>query len=180
MKLVQTFSPFALGRLSFNGTLTSVDGEFLVFASMPRVFPMFSEQDKDLESLCWRSGTHPLNHYPRHNFHKNGKQKTVRAHRIVMQRMLGRELTPKEFVDHINHNQMDARRENLRLTDRKGNRQNINPAISPFRGTYGEGKYGWRAEVKVADKHIYLGFFKDRTEAARVAALKRRELGFLE
>lgn len=50
------------------------------------------------------------------NSTKNGY---VLEHRIVMERYLGRYLTPNEVVHHINHNTHDNRLENLRLMSKE-------------------------------------------------------------
>ena len=56
--------------------------------------------------------------YVRRNIPVNGKEKDKRMHRIIM-------CVPKGmFVDHINHNTLDNRRENLRICTQSQNSHN--------------------------------------------------------
>ena len=139
------------------------------------VIPQLSPADEDLLLLKWVRDRHG---YPRRVFSVNGNRKLRPIHRIVMERMVGRSLESKELVDHINGNSLDARRENLRLVDSCGNQQNRKS--NPFRGASRLSCGKWQARVKYRRKALYLGVFKDRQEAARVAAAKRLELGFMD
>lgn len=49
----------------------------------------------------------------------------IRANRVIAEFLLGRDLRKNEIVDHINTNTLDNSFENLRVTDAKGNRNNI-------------------------------------------------------
>jgi hypothetical protein len=103
--------------------------------------------------------------YARRMETKNGKRKLIYMHRAVTKCPDGLE------PDHINHNTLDNRRENLRVCTHYENVQN---AIHPFgktsKGFRGvrlfDGKW-WRAQISIAGKAIHLGTFPTAEEAAR-------------
>lgn len=75
-------------------------------------------------------------------------------------------------VDHINHDGLDNRRENLRVCTRNGNQWNrrktkarvssIYKGVCSFKKTK-----KWRALIKINGKKIYLGLFKQEIDAAK-------------
>ena len=138
---------------------------------------MFSPEDFDLTLLTWsrtRGG------YFKHAKHKGKKYTDLFAHRVVASRATGRELGRWDFVDHINHDLTDCRRENLRVVDPSQSRQNTKRHLNPYVGTSKcSDSDKWAAQVKHRGKTYYLGRFSDRAEAAKAARLKREELGFL-
>jgi hypothetical protein len=76
------------------------------------------------------------------------------------------------FVDHINGDTLDNRRENLRVCTRKENNQNCNKRgtlpKSKYKGVVWVKKVGkWKAQIKSDKKTIYLGYFKDELLAAK-------------
>ncbi len=102
---------------------------------------------------------------------KDGKR--IRVHRLVSG------AAPAQVVDHINQNKLDARRANLRITDRSGNAMNAGKKrhnTSGFKGVYLCKQTGrWRAEIRARGKVMKLGRFNTPQEAARAydaAALK--------
>ena len=100
--------------------------------------------------------------------------KVYRGHRIAMAMHLGRMLTDKEFIDHINGNRGDNRAENMRLVDRKQNMRNAKRpsdntsgviGVSRFKGCKGK---PWRARIHQKDIGIFATF--EEAVAARKAA----------
>jgi len=76
------------------------------------------------------------------------------------------------FVDHINGDGLDNRRENIRLATKRQNSQNMvrkRPnKTSRFKGvSKSQHHNGWRATIKVNGARIHLGYFKDESDAAR-------------
>jgi len=103
---------------------------------------------------------------------ETGKSQTIRMHREIMH------ASPGYMVDHINHDTLDNRRENLRLctnTENACNRRKTR-GTSQYKGVYRSCIYScWEASIQVNGRSIYLGRFTDERDAARaynVAALK--------
>lgn len=78
---------------------------------------------------------------------------------------------PGELVDHINHDKLDCRRENLRVVtdaqsirNRRKLRRKSSPA-SPYIGVHRNGA-GWIARICIGGVRKSVGTFKTDTEAA--------------
>jgi len=96
--------------------------------------------------------------------------KTIQMHRIILSRMLGRDLSKGELVDHIDGNGLNNRRSNLRSATNQQNQQNANRHIDNTSGyknvRFYKGK--WMARVSANNQRIYLGMF-DTPELAYAA-----------
>ena len=103
----------------------------------------------------------------RYNWHLNGqgyassgiKGRIIRMHRFILN-------IPKETeVDHINHNRLDNRKENLRFATRSQNNWNrsLNKNnTSGYKGVSWNKKVGkWESRIRVFGKRFNLGFFGD-------------------
>lgn len=93
---------------------------------------------------------------------KNGR-KNVLLHREIM-------AAPDNLqVDHINGNGLDNRRANLRVCTRSQNLWNQRRRAKNTSGFKGVNKNGdtWRARIKVNNKEIALGCYKDAIQAAK-------------
>lgn len=95
---------------------------------------------------------------------KGAKKKTIRMHRLIMNAQ------PDNIIDHINHDTLDNRRENLRLVTGFQNAFNMKrhkKAISNFKGTWWwpqNKKCG--SHIRINKKLIHLGYFDTEEEAA--------------
>ncbi len=141
---------------------------------MKKAYPLFSDEDSDLSKYSWLVNT---DGYARRTTTENKRWKHFFAHRVILQRIVGRELTRNDVCDHINGNKLDNRRDNLRLTSALGNGQNKS-LLGKYRGTTCI-KWKWQSQVGHRKKAYYLGVFSTREEAAEAARNKRIELGFL-
>jgi len=93
-----------------------------------------------------------------------GKRRAIHMHREVM----GTETC--ECVDHINHNTLDNRRDNLRVCSNSQNQANQRLSTkntSGFKGVYWYKERGkWRVNLKVNNKRCHCGYFVTALEAA--------------
>lgn len=130
---------------------------------------LVDDADADLAAHTWYVTTtgYAVRHAPR-PWHG-----TIRMHRVIMRRILGRDLERWEVVDHINRDRLDNRRSNLRLAT---NSENMFNADRPRHNTTGyKGVYRnsagcrlpYQAAITVNRRKIYLGSFADPREAAR-------------
>lgn len=127
--------------------------------------------DSDLAEYAWIVCASSLTNIPyalrRHK--QNEKRINIHMHRVILSRILGRDMLPNEFVDHKNRNSLDNRRCNLRLATRNENNRNVErpKSKSGFRGVHSN--YGqperWKALIMVNGKQIYLGTFATKEEA---------------
>lgn len=73
-------------------------------------------------------------------------------------------------VDHLNHNTLDNRKRNLKITDRAGNTRNrlaVKGSTSCYRGvSWDEQKGLWRARAQFEGKHFHLGRFENEKDAS--------------
>lgn len=93
----------------------------------------------------------------------NGKEKSIRMHHVIMN---------NSFIDHINGNGLDNRKENLRPSNHKRNARNRQKLYkkegilhSKYKGVTRHGKK-WRAGITVDGKYICAGRFENELDAA--------------
>lgn len=103
---------------------------------------------------------------------------------FIHRQIMGLKRGDPRVVDHINHDPMDNRRENLRIVSRGANCQHRDGLdknnTSGARGVvWNPINRKWVAQVHHKGRGIYCGSFADKVEAAKAAATKRAELGFL-
>lgn len=143
-----------LPRLRRVAVITTTKGEEI----------LIDEEDLPLvQGFGWYVWTNP--NKPRYAVAKIGG-KQIRMHRILMNPS-GKE----QFVDHVNGNGLDNRRENLRLCSRGQNARNARKRrdglSSKFRGVcWHKAANGFAAQIQHNGRHSHLGVFKTQERAA--------------
>lgn len=94
----------------------------------------------------------------------NYKKKKIYLHRLLFN------LTQKnQLVDHINHNILDNRKNNLRVVTNSQNQMNRDKPkqnTSGIKGIYWhKNKEKWQANIQVNGKLLYLGIFDSKQDA---------------
>jgi hypothetical protein len=113
--------------------------------------------------------------YARRTIYINGKYKAVHMHRTVLK------YDGELFVDHINGNGLDNRKDNLRLVTAAQNSYNVGkttrPCSSKYRGVCRAKKSNkWYAYISLNRKRTHLGFYDDEIEAAKAYDRVAKEL----
>lgn len=100
------------------------------------------------------------------------KRQRLQAHRLIMERMLGRPLQKRESVDHVDHDPSDNRRSNLRLASASENNMNRKSTRGPipYKGVRrGSSPGRWRAQIggsATTGKQLNIGSYGSPEEAA--------------
>jgi len=92
------------------------------------------------------------------------KRSSIRMHRLILNLS-----DPKIITDHINHNKLDNRRENLRIcspAQNSYNKQKHQRNTTGFKGVYCE-DIAFVANIGVDNKLIRIGRFNHKEDAAR-------------
>jgi hypothetical protein len=130
--------------------------------------------DQDLTNQNWIAWVHDnrpglvyaYGYTPRPN------RKTIQMHRIILSRMLNRELSPKEHCDHIDGNGLNNTRANLRLSVKHGNHKNASKkdktTSSLYKGVHWyKAMNVWRAKIQCDNTSHHLGNFENEIDAAK-------------
>ena len=151
------------------GQYALIDNEDLDFLNQ---WKWGAKYDKDIDGFYGRR--------TQHNTMINGisKNKIIMMHRAVMEYILGRELERNELIDHINHNPLDNRRDNLRIVSSRQNQQNLKrKTSSKYPGVHwSKQAKKWIARIRLGNNRKYLGCFSDEKDAAKAYEKACREL----
>jgi hypothetical protein len=137
--------------------------------------------DEDYERVSqyrWYAHNKKTDHtlYARSSMKIDGVFKTALMHRFIMN------LQDGERVDHRNRNGLDNQKSNLRRCTNQQNSHNskfhkTEHNTSRYKGIcFLRNRNAWSARIVVNYKSIYIGYYKDETDAARAYDAKAREL----
>ncbi len=115
---------------------------------------------------CYSSDGYAVNYYRDEygSYHKRS------MHRLVMAKML-EQIVPRDLqVDHINHNRIDNRRENLCLATRTQNQAYKKRQVNNTSGYKGViwNRVKWEVRIRYQGRKLYLGRYDDPIQAALV------------
>lgn len=92
---------------------------------------------------------------------------------IIMARLiLGLEHGDKREADHIDHNTLDNRRNNIRICTHQENMLNRKPfrgTTSKYKGVHwesGRTKKNWRVQIRFSSETIHIGYYDNEENAA--------------
>jgi hypothetical protein len=115
---------------------------------------------------CYSSDGYAVNYYR----DEYGKYHRRSMQRMIMARMLEQFVPTDLQVDHINHNRIDNRRENLRLATRSQNQAYKKLQVNNSTGYKGviwhNGK--WEVRIRYQGRKLYLGRYGDPIQAAMI------------
>jgi len=140
-------------------------------------FQMLSRYKWQAEPIKRRTG----GYYALRAYAINGRKPKMYMHRVIIG------AKPGDYVDHINGNGLDNRKENLRICTTQQNRCN-SPGLlnssSIYKGvTWNKQCRKWQASIKVKSKNTHIGLFLNERDAAiaydKVAAEKFGEFAWL-
>jgi hypothetical protein len=101
---------------------------------------------------------------------KDGKGSSKSVHQLVAIAFLRHEPNGYKdlIVDHIDHNPLNNRLENLQLITNRLNLSKDKKGTSKYTGvSWNKGNKSWHSQIKINSKTIYLGGFKTELEASR-------------
>ena len=132
--------------------------------------------DNDFEWLSqwkWQYNLHGYAVRSEGDWRKKSR-KTIFMHREIVKTPVGLQ------TDHINRDKLDNRKVNLRVCTRSQNFQNrlLKNNKSGLKGVYFRSKGNWKrwaAEIGFNNKNYFLGYFKNKVDAAREYNKKAQE-----
>lgn len=130
------------------------------------------DEDADLDDHKWyaaHAGRGRNNYAAR--YVPNVVKRIMFMHRVILSRILERELQTDELCDHINSNGLDNRRANLRVATRKQNNLNRGILKTNTTGYKNVKKVGDVFVVQMCNGKIVVSSFVNVIDAAKIADL---------
>lgn len=129
-------------------------------------FVLVDDEDYDyMNQWGWYAHKQGNTFYAKRIIRENNHVIMVHMHREIVQCPEGK------YVDHINGNGLDNRKENLRICNKAENGRNRPKQINNSSGYKGVGwdkeKSRWRAQIMVNQKNKFIGRYDTKEDAAK-------------
>ncbi len=134
---------------------------------------IIDDADADLASFKWMATVKPNGYcnavraIPDYSSGQR-RQRIIAMHRVILERILGRDLATDEQVDHHDLNPLNNCRSNLRLADRfsnSRNRRRQKNCKSQYKGVIQLSSGHWKATIKAGAGPIHLGVYATEIQA---------------
>lgn len=142
---------------------------------------LVDDEDYDrLSQYNWSAQYSPLSkaYYAVTTLYDGGIRRRIIMHRFILNAPRGCE------VDHQNHNTLDNRKNNIKLTTASGNRKNAGLRSNNTSGFCGvhwdKPSKRWRASIRLGNRTIVLGRFLDKQDAIEARKAANIKYGFHE
>jgi len=135
-------------------------------------FPVLVDEEDIpyIQAIKWWIDGYALLYKGNHYFKSNERIDTVKHTRLLHRFIMKCKYGDGKVVDHIDGNTLDCRKQNLRITDRKGNQRNCKTPKNNTSGYKGVGWHKvrgmWRAYIRDGDHEKHIGHFLDKKDAA--------------
>lgn len=130
------------------------------------------EQDADLALLKWTAKAYDNGAIYAIRTTRTLERKRQHLHTVVLERILGRQLTEFELADHIDRNPLNNQRFNIRLANRTQNNRNVGIQRNNTTGYKGVQYLKsidlFRVRITVNCKELHCGYFYTAEDAASV------------
>lgn len=156
-------------RCWINARIPIYRDHFGDYCKIPLTQGRFAKVDpKDylwLAQFRWHCKTNGIMVYAVRTITESGRQKRILMHRLIAE-------TPEHLVcDHINHNGLDNRSNNLRnctIKQNNANSRSARRASSKYKGvSWSKSKKKWAAYIKKDGVQFFLGHFDNEIDAAK-------------
>lgn len=144
-----------------------IEGEIFHISLTKGYVAIVDAIDADLAQFRWRASNSRYTVYALREIGKRHNRSNQMLHRVIFERVLGRELLKTEEVDHIDGDCGNNRRSNLRLathSENAKNRRRYRSNTSGYKGVHHLNNK-WTATINIDHKQTRLGVFNTPEEA---------------
>lgn len=145
-------------------------------------FYINKEDYETVKGYCWYKNKNNMGHWFTKTYAEEGR-KTFGLHQFIANNMIDNFIKGETIPDHINRDVDNNKRDNIRITDYKGNSRNLKTRSNNTSGKTGvvwvKGKERWRATIVDDNKKRKTRNFKTFEEAVEQRIAWEKELGYI-